>query len=60
MIVNNLTDQEKRVSLEIDEMGCKSLLLWIQSRQQFVGDFDFGDVSMNEDYNLLNLEECEE
>jgi hypothetical protein len=41
-------------------MACKSLLLWIQSRQQFVGEIDFGNVSMNCDKNKLINEECEE
>jgi predicted acetyltransferase len=44
MIVNDLTNQEKTVSLEVDKIACKSLLLWIQLRQQFVGEIDFGDV----------------
>ncbi|EFX80259.1 hypothetical protein DAPPUDRAFT_103668 [Daphnia pulex] len=60
MIVNDLKDQEKKVSLEIDEMACKSLLLWIQPRQQFVGEVDFGNVPMNEDYYHLSNEECED
>lgn len=48
MIVDGLTkEHEKRVSVEIDEMACKSLLLWIQSRQQFVGEVDFGGVAMD-------------
>ncbi len=41
-------------------MGCKSLFLRIQSRKQFVGEDDFGDVPMNGDYNKLMNEECEE
>jgi hypothetical protein len=47
MIVNDLTNQEKRVSLEVDKMAFKSLFLWIQLRQQFVGVIYFGEVSMN-------------
>ena len=60
MIINDLPDQQKRVSLEVDEMACKSLLLWIPSRQHFVVKVDFGDVSMNEEYNHVNNEECED
>lgn len=41
-------------------MACKSLLLWIQPRQQFVGEVDFGNVPMNEDYYHLSNEECED
>ncbi|XP_045031040.1 uncharacterized protein LOC123473779 [Daphnia magna] len=37
---------ERSISLEVDEMACKSLLLWIQSRQQFVGEVDFGGVGV--------------
>lgn len=37
---------ERSISLEVDEMACKSLLLWIQSRQQFVGEVDFGGVDV--------------
>lgn len=60
MIVDCLTQQhEKRVSVEIDEMACKSLLLWIQSRQQFVGEVDFGRVIMD-DRHLNEVLENEE
>jgi hypothetical protein len=38
--------------VEIDEIACMSFLLWIKSRQQFVGEVDFeGDIKQ-----LLN--EC--
>jgi hypothetical protein len=60
LIADELTDQEKRIIFEVDLMAFKSIFLWIQSRQQFVGEVDFGDVSMNEDYKHLNNKECEE
>lgn len=52
---------KERISIEIDEMACKALLLWMQSRQKFVGEVDFGGVSMtDEDWNAIFEEENEE
>lgn len=48
MIFQSLTHiNERRISIEIDEMQCRSLMLWIQSRQEFVGKIDFGEVKVN-------------
>ncbi|KZS02806.1 Uncharacterized protein APZ42_000003, partial [Daphnia magna] len=62
MLLNSLTQpHEGRISIEIDEMACKALLLWMQSRQKFVGEVDFGGVSMtDEDWNAIFEEENEE
>ncbi|EFX77951.1 hypothetical protein DAPPUDRAFT_320826 [Daphnia pulex] len=52
-IFESLTqDHEKRVSIEVDEMQYKALLLWIQSRQEFVGQVDFGEVDVYGDVNF--------
>jgi hypothetical protein len=62
MLLKSLTQpQERRISIEIDEMACKALLLWMQSRQKFVGEVDFGGVSMtDEDWNAIFEDENEE
>lgn len=50
MLVDSLTQpHERRVSMKIDEIACKALLLWLQSWQQFVGEVDFGWVSMKDE-----------
>jgi hypothetical protein len=46
--------------VEIDEMAYISLLLWIPSRQQFVGDVDFGGVFIDGDIKELLNEDSEE
>ncbi|EFX76855.1 hypothetical protein DAPPUDRAFT_322045 [Daphnia pulex] len=62
MLLNSLTQpHEGRITIEIDEMACKALLLWMQSRHKFVGEVDFGGVSMtDEDWNAIFEEENEE
>jgi hypothetical protein len=46
--------------VEIDKMACMSLSLWIQSRQQFVGEVDFGGVLIDGDVKELLNEYSEE
>jgi hypothetical protein len=41
-------DHEKKISVEIDEMACRALMMWIQSRQEFVGEVDFGELDVDE------------
>jgi hypothetical protein len=62
MLLKSLTQpHERRISIEIDEMACKALLLWMQSRQKFVGEVDFGGVLItDEDWNAIFEEENEE
>ena len=62
MLVDSLTQpHERRVSIEIDEMACKALLLWMQSRHKFFGEVDFGGVSMkDEDWKAFFREDEEE
>ena len=43
--------------MEIDEIACMSLLLWIKSRQQFVGEVDFEGVLIDGDIKE-QLNEC--
>lgn len=62
MLKSRENNYEKKNSLEIDEMSCKSLLLWIRSRQQFFGEIDFGDVNVDCDIDdVYNKEDdCED
>jgi hypothetical protein len=46
-------EHEKRVSIKVDEMSCKSLLMWIQSRHKFVGEVDFEEVDVDGDIDYV-------
>jgi hypothetical protein len=66
MLFNSLVeDHEKKISVEIDEMACRVLMMWIQSSQEFVGEVDFGEVDgdgiIEDVYNESEDDEvCEE
>jgi hypothetical protein len=48
LLFNSLVeDHEKKISVEIDEMACRAMMMWIQSRQEFVGEVDFGEVDVD-------------
>lgn len=60
MLFKTLTKEHERIiSVELDEMACNPLLLWIQSRQHFVGEVEFGEVYVShvkiDDYELDEL-----
>ncbi|KZS05468.1 Uncharacterized protein APZ42_031335 [Daphnia magna] len=39
-------NNERKISIEIDEMQCKALMFSIQSREEFVGQVEFGEVEV--------------
>ncbi|XP_046449151.1 uncharacterized protein LOC124197662 [Daphnia pulex] len=48
LLFNSLVEaHEKKISVEIDEMACRAMMMWIQSRQEFVGEVDFGEVDVD-------------
>jgi hypothetical protein len=59
MLFKTLTEEhEIIISVELDEMACNPLILWIQSRQQFVGEVEFGEVYVS--YVKIDDDELDE